>query len=193
MHTFFPVEVHPDDVPRIRGLSYLPHYITPGEEAALVAAIDAEAWDTTWQRRRQPYGATYGPERTATAPIPVWGMRLAQRMLREGIVERQFDQMLINEYLPGQGIALHHDHAPFERTVVSLSLLSPTVMDFRRPADGNRASLLLEPRSLLVLSDEARYQWQHGIAVRKTDVWHGIKVRRARRLSVTFRLRKLAD
>jgi alkylated DNA repair dioxygenase AlkB len=63
-------------------------------------------------------------------------------------------------------------------------------MDFCRPSDDRREVLLLSPRSLLVLSDEARYQWQHGIARRKSDRWHGQRIERGRRLSVTFRLRK---
>jgi alkylated DNA repair dioxygenase AlkB len=48
---------------------------------------------------------------------------------------------------------------------------------------------LLEPRSLLVLGDEARYEWEHGIARRKTDHWQGGRIFRSRRLSVTFRRR----
>ena len=98
--------------------------------------------------------------------------------------------MLVNEYLPGQGIALHRDYEPFDRTVVSLSLLSACVMDFRHVKSGRLESLLLEPRSLLVLSDEARYEWEHGIAPRKNDRWEGVTIPRARRLSVTFRLLK---
>jgi alkylated DNA repair dioxygenase AlkB len=189
----FPPEVAREDVPDIPGLSYRPNYITPAEEAELVAAIDQEDWDTTWDRRRQPYGAAYGAGAQTQRPIPAWGQKLAQRMHWEGISERVFDQLLINEYLPGQGIALHRDYSPFDRTVVSLSLLSPCVMDFRR-ADGQvSASLQLEPRSLLVLSDAARYQWQHGIARRKNDRWHGLLVPRSRRLSVTFRLLKQAE
>jgi alkylated DNA repair dioxygenase AlkB len=190
MRTLFPLEVAVADIPDIPGLAYLPDYVTAAEEAKLVAAIDREAWDTTWDRRRQPYGAAYGNGGEAQQPIPAWGRNLADRMHREGLSERPFDQMLINEYLPGQGIALHRDYSPFDRTVVSLSLLSPCVMDFRSADGQQRASLLLEPRSLLVLSDDARYQWQHGIARRKTDRWHGLVVPRSRRLSVTFRLLK---
>jgi alkylated DNA repair dioxygenase AlkB len=190
MRTLFPLEVAAADVPQIPGLAYLPDYIAAAEEAKLVAAIDREVWDTTWDRRRQPYGAAYGDADQAPRPIPAWGQKLADRMHHEGLCERPFDQMLINEYLPGQGIALHRDYSPFDRTVVSLSLLSPCVMDFRSADGQRRASLLLQPRSLLVLSDEARYRWQHGIARRKTDRWHGLVVPRSRRLSVTFRLLK---
>jgi hypothetical protein len=193
MHHLFPLEVRPEDIPNIAGLTYHAAYVTPTEEAELVRIIDAELWDTTWERRRQLYGATYGPGESAERPIPSWGLSLAKRMHREGISQRQFDQMLVNEYEPGQGIALHHDHKPFDRTVVSLSLLSPCLMDFRHPATNERRSLLLEPRSLLVLSDEARHEWQHGIARRKNDRWRGILVPRSRRLSVTFRLRKRND
>jgi alkylated DNA repair dioxygenase AlkB len=105
------------------------------------------------------------------------------------VTERPFDQMLVNEYTPGLGISFHRDYAPFGRTVVSLSLLSPCVMDFRHPPTDRKESLLLEPRSLLVLCDEARYEWEHGIAPRKRDVWQWMPVERGRRLSVTFRFR----
>jgi alkylated DNA repair dioxygenase AlkB len=189
MGLLFPIAVETEDIPSIPGLSYLAGYVTAEQERELVAAIDAQPWDTAWERRRQPYGGAYGQE-GGGSEIPAWGRALVDRMYREGLSERPFDQMLINEYLSGQGIALHLDHKPFDRTVVSLSLLAPCVMDFRHVKSGRRQSLLLEPRSLLVLSDAARYEWQHGIARRKKDRWHDVVVPRARRLSVTFRLRK---
>lgn len=190
MRTLFPLQFEESVIPEIPGLAYLPNYITAAEEARLVEQIDAEPWDTSWERRRQPYGESYGSRSEQLRSIPDWGRRLLERMDREGLSERPFDQMLVNEYLPGQGIALHCDYEPFDRTVVSLSLLSSVVMDFRKVDGSDKRSLLLAPRSLLVLSDVARYDWQHGIARRKTDRWLGAKLVRARRLSVTFRLRK---
>lgn len=177
-------------LPAIPGLSYRPGYVSEAQELQLATAVDAEPWDTTWDRRQQLYGASYGARGGEERPIPTWAQLLIDRFLQDGITDRPFDQMLVNEYLPGQGIALHRDHNPFDRTVVSLSLLAPCVMDFRNVPDGRRESYFLERRSLLVLNDEARYQWQHGIARRRNDSWHGIKFPRRRRLSVTFRLRK---
>jgi alkylated DNA repair dioxygenase AlkB len=112
-------------------------------------------------------------------------------MLTDGVTDVPFDQMLVNEYRPGQGISAHRDYAPFGRTVVSLSLLSQCVMDLRHPPTGRQERLLLEPRSLLMLADEARYEWEHGIAPRKRDHWRGLMVERTRRLSVTFRFRDM--
>ncbi|MFO0848008.1 MAG: alpha-ketoglutarate-dependent dioxygenase AlkB [Gemmataceae bacterium] len=188
METLFPHEATADDVPPVPGLRYLPGYVTEADERALVEAIDALPWNTEWRRRRQPYGAGYGRGGPAQ-PIPDWGRRLADRVLADEVTDVPFDQMLVNEYLPGQGISPHRDYAPFGRTVVSLSLLSPCVMDLRHPPTGRRDRLLLEPRSLLVLADEARYEWEHGIAPRKRDSWQGLPVERSRRLSVTFRFR----
>jgi len=188
MGTLFQPDDESISVPTIPGLTYSPKYISEHEEFTLVAAIEQGTWDTTWSRRRQLYGATYGSGAESSPPIPAWGVALAMRLHKEGWSDRPFDQMLVNEYLPGQGIALHRDYAPFDRTVVSLSLLSPCVMDFRHARDDRSESLQLHPRSLLVLSDEARYVWQHGIARRKNDRWQAELIPRRRRLSVTFRL-----
>ena len=191
MSLLFPLTGDDGDTALIPGLRYLASYITAAEEASLTHEIDRLAWDTTWDRRRQPYGAAYGGTRRPAPPIPDWGRRLAERMFREGLAERPFDQMLINEYVPGQGIAMHRDYEPYDRTVASLSLLSDCVMDFRRVQDKHRVSMLLERRSLVVLTDDARYEWEHGIARRKSDAWEGRRRLRARRLSITFRSLKV--
>jgi alkylated DNA repair dioxygenase AlkB len=187
MRTLFDDHLPVDDLPTIPGLSYLEDFLTLESEAELTQAIDSTEWDTTWERRRQLYGRSYGRKGVRATPLPLWGRLLADRIVAAGQTGHSFDQMLVNEYLPGQGIALHCDYEPFDRTVASISLLSHCVMDFRRVADGHREDLLLEPRSLLTLSDAARYEWQHGIARRKNDRWTGLNIPRSRRLSVTFR------
>jgi alkylated DNA repair dioxygenase AlkB len=43
-----------------------------------------------------------------------------------------FDQLTVNDYMPGQGIPPHVDtHSPFEEIFVSLSLMSGVSMNFR--------------------------------------------------------------
>ena len=99
------------------------------------------------------------------------------------------DQVIVNEYEPGQGISSHIDCEPcFKDTIVSLSLGSGCVMNFTNKF--NRKHIIpiwLAPRSIVVLRDEARYEWLHGIAARKWDVWGNQRYERARRVSLTFR------
>lgn len=45
-----------------------------------------------------------------------------------------FDQLTINDYLPGQGIPPHVDtHSPFQEIFASLSLKSGVTMHFKTP------------------------------------------------------------
>jgi hypothetical protein len=57
-------------------------------------------------------------------------------------------------------------------------------MDFVKE---NMVAIPLDPRSLLILQQDARYRWKHGIAARKYDSYYGIKTMRSRRVSLTFR------
>ena len=95
------------------------------------------------------------------------------------------DQVIVNEYLPGQGISPHINCIScFGNVICSLSLLSPCVMDF---IEEEKISILLEPSSLLLLTGSSRYNWKHGIAARKSDIYDSNKIIRQRRISVTFR------
>ena len=44
-------------------------------------------------------------------------------------------------------------------------------MDFRHP-DGRKIPVFLQRRSLLVMAEESRYLWTHGIAARQCDEVH---------------------
>ena len=111
----------------------------------------------------------------------------------EGIFSSPPDQVIVNEYMPGQGIAAHIDCTPcFEDTVVSLSLGSACVMNFTQLADPTqRYDQLLERGSAVVLQNAARFEWQHGIKPLKSDTINGQRLLRQRRVSLTFRKVKL--
>jgi alkylated DNA repair protein alkB family protein 8 len=68
------------------------------------------------------------------------------------------DQLTINRYPPGVGLAPHVDvHSSFEDPIASLSLGSSAVMEFRRGR--KRRPLLLPRRSLTIMTGESRYAW----------------------------------
>jgi alkylated DNA repair dioxygenase AlkB len=165
-------------------------WLSAGEEAALVAGVDAGEWSTDIARRVQQYGLRYtgrtGATPTDAGPLPPWLDPLLNRLLDEGFARRP-EQVNVNEYLPGQGIARHTDIAYFGPVVAIVSLLSATTMVFEQPETGARCELRIEPRSLVVLSGESRSTWQHSIPKRRTDVVAGLKVPRQRRISLTFR------
>ncbi|GAB2230231.1 hypothetical protein Droror1_Dr00014489 [Drosera rotundifolia] len=121
------------------------------------------------------------------------------------------DQLTVNEYPSGVGLSPHIDtHSAFENAIFSLSLAGSCIMELRRYHEGNaghesgsgiistekpedsvdflRKAIFLPPRSLLVLSGEARYAWHHYIPHHKVDLVNGSITRRSsRRVSLTFR------
>ncbi|KAI3635088.1 hypothetical protein MIR68_006654 [Amoeboaphelidium protococcarum] len=80
-----------------------------------------------------------------------------------------FNMVLINEYELGQGIMAHND-APliFGPIIAIVSLLSPCIISFFRGDE--RRDIVLEPRSLLIMQDEARYEWTHEISKNHIDI-----------------------
>jgi len=98
------------------------------------------------------------------------------------------DQVIVNEYLPGQGISAHVDCVPcFGPDVAAISLGSACTMDFTSLEGGVKAPVRLEPGSLCVMTGPARYEWRHAIAARKSDLTDAGRIPRGRRVSVTFR------
>ena len=105
-----PPDTKPSDVP---GLSLLPDFITEDEERELLSVIDQQPWLADLQRRVQHYGYRYDyTARQVTADLylgvlPDWLQPLATRLHCEGLFATQPDQVIVNEYQLGQGIALH--------------------------------------------------------------------------------------
>jgi alkylated DNA repair dioxygenase AlkB len=81
----------------------------------------------------------------------------------------------------------HVDQAVFGDAVMSVSLGSTCVLQFTRVDPEASHVLLLAPKSLLVLSGEARWDWKHGIPARTSDLIDGREYVRSRRVSLTFR------
>lgn len=180
--------------PAIPGLLTVRDFLPPEAAAGLCRHIDEQPWRDDLKRRVQHYGYRYDyTARTVRrdarlGPLPDWLLPLATALAAPAFLGALADQVIVNEYLPGQGIASHVDCLPcFGPRIAILSLGSPAVMIFSQPRTDARHAVMLEERSLTILSGAARTDWQHGIPARKSDVVGGVKLVRSRRVSVTFR------
>ncbi|KAG2679977.1 hypothetical protein I3760_11G077200 [Carya illinoinensis] len=155
-------------------------FVSIKEEEELLAAVDAKPWKSLAKRRVQHYGYEFCYE--------------------------------VNEYPTGVGLSPHVDtHSAFEGFIFSLSLAGPCIMEFRQYAECAwlpnhtsspnmkteslendksflRRAIYLPPRSMLLLSGEARYAWHHYIPHHKIDLVKNSVIKRgSRRVSFTFR------
>lgn len=179
-------------VAQVEGLVYVPLWLDAALQASLLEWVDAQPWDTSLARRVQHYGARYeyggrklAPQRLGPLPSPL--ATLSERLLDEGRFAQRPDQVIVNEYEPGQGIAAHVDCLScFGPQIASVSLGSSCEMAFKH--ETHAVALDLAPGSLLVMDGPARTHYKHGIAKRRTDLIEGQRRARARRVSLTFRV-----
>ena len=181
----------------IKGLYYKEDFLNSDEEKTILSRIEKEEWDSSLKRRVQHYGYIYDYKKknigqdSRKGELPDWLFELEKKIKATFNIEQSFDQVIINEYEPGQGISNHIDCVPcFEDVIVSVSLLSSCVMQFSK--DSEKHEIILNPRSILLLSGEARYFWKHGIKAVKNDQWQNTVIPRKRRISITFRKIKKA-
>jgi alkylated DNA repair dioxygenase AlkB len=171
----------------------VPNFVSNAEESDLIARIDAAPWSDELKRRVQHYGYRYDYKARAInardyiGALPPWADGIAHRLVDCDYFAAFPDQVIVNEYEPGQGISPHTDRTTcFGPVIASLSLGSDVVMDFN-DGKGRSGSLLLSRCSMLVLRGAARSEWRHGIAHRQRDVINATTVQRRRRVSLTFR------
>ena len=182
----------------VAGLFYIREFLTPQEQADCISQVDAagEQWLNDLSRRVQHYGWRYDYKARAITPdmylgvLPGWLETLAEKIHRVAVLPdgtalfaRPPEQVIVNEYKSNQGIAMHIDHRGFGPAICTISLLEDWEMDFRL-RQNNKQPAMLERGSCVVLTEEARYKWQHGIAPRKRE---RDGIRRGRRVSLTFR------
>ena len=179
----------------IEGLRYVQEFLSIDEQRRTICEIESAEWRHDLQRRVQHFGWRYDYQSRVVSrdmrigQFPEWLQGLGAKLCEAEWFDRIPDQAIVNEYLPGQGIAMHVDRQCFGPVVATISLGDAWYMDVRR-LGGPRAGtkhILLQVGSLLILSGDARYRWLHGISPRQREREGQVWRRRQRRLSVTFR------
>lgn len=174
----------------VPGLIYTPAFISQDEEKNLIHIIDSSLWLDVLKRRVQHYGWKYDYKARQVDPsmyigeLPDWAKRLADRLVSARMLPHLPDQVIVNEYVGNQGISKHIDcRECFADGVAIISLIESWEMVFRAPDQKRKEHILLDNRSVAVLTRDARYLWTHEIPARAREPWGP----RKRRVSITFR------
>ncbi|XP_027913630.1 alkylated DNA repair protein ALKBH8 homolog isoform X2 [Vigna unguiculata] len=191
-----PVSISASEV-SIPGLYLIQDFISAKEEEELLQAVDCRHWNSLAKRRVQHYGYEFRYDtrnvntRHCLGELPSFVSPILERISScpsfKNVKNIVLDQLTV------------------------FILTGPCIMEFRRYENGDRLpkvasssiakaentedqsnfirrAIYLPPRSLLLLSGEARYAWHHYIPHHKIDKVNGNIIRRAsRRVSFTFR------
>ncbi|KZV39818.1 hypothetical protein F511_27821 [Dorcoceras hygrometricum] len=183
-----------DSVPTV---FYVPDYVSEAEEEQLLKNIynaPISKWKTLKNRRLQNWGGVVHDKGLLAQCFPPWLEQVTHRICTESrLFPSAINHVLINEYLPDQGIMPHQDGPAYVPVVAILSLGSPVIMNFTphpsvKDAGGTTDSnnntvsepepmymsngvfgehrpfsVALMPRSLLIFKDAAYLDYMHGI------------------------------
>jgi alkylated DNA repair protein alkB homolog 6 len=129
-------------------LYYIPNFITAEEEEHLLNCVNnvpRTRWVQLRNRRLQNWGGQpHAKGMIQTEPLPKWLDPFTERILQLGneaiFADRTFlfNHCLVNEYTTGQGIMPHTDGPIYHPIVTTISLQSPTVIEFYRPIDSEK-------------------------------------------------------
>lgn len=170
MRTLFPLE---PGFPN--GFRYVPDFISTDQEKVLLAEISKIELHTfrfqgyEAKRKVSSFGFDYSFDRRVLSKgteIPIAFMPTIERVAAQtGVASQAFAEMLITEYPPGSVINWHRDAPPFE-IIAGISLRSDCTFRLRphEKARQNRKAIISFPvrcRSLYVIRDEARIDWEH--------------------------------
>ncbi|CAB0012408.1 unnamed protein product [Nesidiocoris tenuis] len=167
-------------------LYYLPNFITENEENFIFDKVNSAPkpkWVQLLNRRLQNWGGNPTKNGMILEPIPTWLQIFMDRIdqldaFNDGQIKT--NHVLVNEYLPGQGIMPHEDGPMFYPTIATISCGSGTVLKFERKPiqdcdteDANdlpqNVSLYLERRSLVLVKGHLYRNYLHSIEELKSD------------------------
>ncbi|KAK3926196.1 Alpha-ketoglutarate-dependent dioxygenase alkB-like protein 6 [Frankliniella fusca] len=169
---------------------YEPNFISEEEEKRLLECVYSAPkpkWQQLSHRRLQNWGGLPHPKGMIAESIPEWLMKYVSLVNNLQLFgDKKANHVLVNEYLPGQGIMPHTDGPLFHPVITTISLGSHTVLNFYERLDSDKVdekdsqlpsnqqrkrvmSILLEPRSLLVVKDDLYHNHLHSIDETESD------------------------
>lgn len=160
------------------GLRYEPSFLSPTDEASLIALIlrlpmkAARYEGYTARRRVVSFGGSFDYDTNRLRPSAALIDQL--HPLRTAVARwawldpRSLVHAVVAEYTPGTPLGLHRDVPDFE-DVFGVSLGGEALLRFRpHPPDQQRrervVKLRVEPRSIYAMRGRARWAWQHSVA-----------------------------
>ena len=165
----------------------------PAECWVMLRGRSLQCWGRT---PHAPHGQPAVASDTVQPGMPAWLKTVMQRVEQSGVFAQTAatpsplpllprcpppDHVLINRYEAGQGIMAHKDGPAYQPLVAILSLSSHTVMHFYHQPPPSTVcvgeehgqpllTLLLEPRSLLLFTDELYTSHYHCIHGQSEDI-----------------------
>lgn len=175
-------------VPNTNTAYYISNFITEEEEKQLMDNIDNHRWINLSNRRLQNHGGNPNEKGMLVQDLPSFLKRFNEAKLHKlfdellakhpnqeevsKLKQKTPNHVLVNEYFPNQGIMYHKDGPIYLDCVFIVSLLSSVVLRFKKDLNQKEDDfcLVLEPRSLIVFTDDLYHVYHHAISENEVEI-----------------------
>nr|WBF70433.1 hypothetical protein [Megavirus caiporensis] len=158
----------------IPGLWYIPNYLSNDTIKSIEKKINKIKFEPITNspnsRLVAHFGYRYSYDRSGIQladPVPLdlsnlVSMDNINNIIGEKIIDKEFDQLIINEYKPGQQISFHTDHTKqFGPIIACITIGESVPIKFKY---GNIIKEInIETGSIYIMTRGSRYQWQHSL------------------------------
>jgi alkylated DNA repair dioxygenase AlkB len=186
-----------DEISAVKGLYYIEDI--KEDTSDIISLLDTQIWShlpNSTGRLVQHYGYKYNyinkNIREKCAELPTFLTKF-QNILTEVCIQLnlidenyEFNQCIINNYYFNEGISAHTDVKSYGKVIGCLTVGAGTTVKFTND-DQRTYEIYVEPNSMYIMTQDARYKWYHSIPVRKQDIVDNKIIERGRRISITFR------
>lgn len=162
------------DAAGIKGLYYIENYLSTKELDKIKEKLADIEWTPIFKgdhyRRVKQYGYSYSYNRsglTIAPKIPEFLSELVDTKrinehLKEDLLGKEFEQVIINEFKPNQMIDYHIDNIKqFGPIVASITIGQAVPVKFKK--DDEIISVDIAEESMYLMTGDARYEWQHSL------------------------------
>lgn len=141
-------------------IKIIENFITDEEHSFLMREIPISVVQGRKERTYTRFGSTL-PYNTKVVSkvLPDWSLFLTDRLKELGI---ECNSISVNQYDKGQFIGPHIDSKQSGPIISVLSLNSIAIMGLKIAGEDEK-KIILNPKSLLILTDEERWEWKHFI------------------------------
>lgn len=182
-------------IKQVPGCYYIENYLSSEEIDKITNDIKSNYFQfenittNTNSRKVVHFGYEYNYKSTnliKTEKIPIYYLNLINknRLSEHNInFEKDFDQLIINEYLPNQGISAHIDSSSFKDGILCITIIlsennqfDPIPIKFQK--DNESFELFPNNGSLYIMSGECRWKWKHSLMNKSQNTRYSFTFRR---------------
>lgn len=160
----------------LNGFTYIPDFISVKEENQILLQLinlpwqEVKMYGVVAKRKVIHFGLNYIYHSRSVMPTIAPPSFIISLIERSAVILKippeEIVETLVTFYPVGAGIGWHKDANIFGNNVFGISLKSQCMMKFRKYIN-NKYEVIkknVEPRSAYILSNEARWEWQHSIS-----------------------------